>query len=49
VDGFVIWCKRLEKGSFPKKIAKEHMTRKEFILLLEGVIPRKITPRFSLK
>jgi transposase len=49
VDGLAIWCKRLEKGTFPKKLAKEQMNRRDFFLLLEGVIPKKILPRFSVK
>lgn len=49
VDGLAIWCKRLEKGTFSKKMAKEEMSRRDFFLLLEGVIPKKTTPRFSIK
>jgi len=49
VDGLAIWTKRLEKGTFRKKSVMKTMTRRDFFLLLEGVIPKKITPRFSLK
>lgn len=48
VDGFAIWTKRLEKGAFRKKSLMSTMNRRDFLLLLEGVIPKKITPRFSL-
>ena len=49
VDGFAIWMKRLEMGTFQKKSITNTMTRRDFFLLLEGVIPKKITPRFSMK
>ena len=49
VDGLAIWTKRLEKGTFRKKSVLNTMTRRDFFLLLEGVIPQKITPRFSVK
>lgn len=49
-DGFAIWYKRLEKGRFPMKDSgRISMTRKEFFMLLEGVIPKRITTRFSLE
>jgi len=48
-DGLAIWCKRLEKGSFPKKCFVEQMDRKQFFMLLEGIIPQKIVTRFSVK
>jgi transposase len=49
VDGFAIWYKRLEKGSFSKKIDQECLDRKAFLMLLEGVTPQKIQRRFSLE
>lgn len=48
-DGFVIWFKRLEKGTFPWKWGeKANLDRKSFLLLLEGVVPKRIHKRFSL-
>jgi len=48
-DGFVIFYKRLEKGSF---VAKESGTsiigRREFLMLLEGITPKRLQRRFSL-
>ena len=49
MDGLVIWCKRLEKGTFSKKWMEQEMDRRHFLMLLEGIIPQKITRRFSLK
>ena len=47
-DGFVIWYKRLEKGSFGKWGTETTLNRTSFLMMLEGVIPKKITARFSL-
>jgi len=49
MDGLVIWCKRLEKGTFSRKLAKQEMNRRDFFLLLEGITPRRIAGRFSVK
>ena len=48
VDGLAIWCKRLEKGAFSKKLAEKHMDRRQFFMLLEGITPQKTSRRFSL-
>jgi transposase len=49
LDGLAIWSKRLEKGVFPKQENKGNLlTRKEFLMLLEGIIPKRLQPRFSL-
>jgi len=47
LDGFIIWYKRLERGTFSRNLAKEQMDRRDFLLLLEGVTPKKIRPRFQ--
>ncbi len=48
-DGFAIFYKRLEKGTFTaKKEGAPQISRQEFLLLLEGVIPKRIQRRFSL-
>tara|TARA_B100001964_G_C14193490_1_gene582234 strand:- start:918 stop:1247 length:330 start_codon:yes stop_codon:yes gene_type:complete len=48
-DGFVIWYKRLEKGSFLRqKEGSVSLDRREFLMLLEGVTPKKIQQRFSV-
>lgn len=49
VDGLAIWHKRLEKGSFPKRETGEViMDRREFFMLLEGIIPMRIKKRFRI-
>jgi transposase len=48
-DGFAIWWKRLEKGTFRLLgIDKKLIDRKEFFMLLEGVTPYRIQKRFKL-
>lgn len=48
-DGFVIWYKRLEQGTFSGCFTgSEALTRQQFVLLLEGVVPKRINKRFSL-
>ena len=44
-DGFAIWYKRLEKGSFAAKAQSETLDRREFLMLLEGIEPKKIRPK----
>ena len=48
-DGLAIWYKRLEKGSFPKP-KKEGLIieRKEFFMMLEGIVPMRIQKRFKI-
>jgi transposase len=49
-DGFAIWYKRLEKGSFQRFSSGDGLiSRRDFLMILEGVVPKKINRRFSLK
>lgn len=48
-DGFAIWYKRLEKGTFnlPHILAQNgRIDRLELSLLLEGVVPKKVKKRY---
>jgi transposase len=48
-DGFAIWYKRLEKGTFSGCFSgRQELTRQQFVLLLEGVVPKRLSRRFSL-
>jgi transposase len=48
-DGFVIWYKRLEQGSFSGCFSGQlELSRQQFVLLLEGVVPKRLSKRFSL-
>jgi transposase len=48
-DGFAIFYKRLEKGTFTaKKDTTSPLLRREFLMLLEGIIPKRLQTRFSL-
>lgn len=48
-DGFAIWYKQLERGTFlHQKKGSLEINRRELILLLEGVTPKKVQRRFSL-
>ena len=49
-DGFIIFYKRLEKGSFPYQWGKKSsIDRREFLMLFEGIEPKKIRSRFAIK
>src|ERR1035437_2486874 len=46
-DGFVIWYKRLEQGTFSSCFAgHDELSRQQFTMLLEGVVPRRLNKRF---
>jgi transposase len=48
-DGFAIYCKRLEQGTFLWKWGSHAvMDRKSFLMMLEGITPKRIQKRFSL-
>jgi len=46
-DGLAIWYKRLEKGSFLRN-KKTVLNRREFVMLLEGIVPKKLNRRYSI-
>jgi len=48
-DGFAIWHKRLEQGSFrPPNIPSVDglIDRRQLSMLLEGVVPKKVSKRY---
>ena len=48
-DGFVIFYKRLEKGTFAWKWGSpDALDRRSFFMLLEGITPKRLQHRFSL-
>jgi transposase len=48
-DGFAIWYKRLERGTFADCFSGcQELTRQQFVLLLEGIVPKRLSRRFSL-
>ena len=48
-DGLALWYKRLEQGRFPlDKNQNISMGRRYFLMLLEGVIPKRKSKRFIL-
>lgn len=47
-DGFAIWWKRLERGSFRLLgINKTLIDRREFFMLLEGITPKRMQKRYK--
>ena len=47
-DGLAIWNKRLEKGSFEQqKDGNPWIDRREFFMILEGVIPKRLNNRYK--
>ena len=48
-DGLVIWFKRLEKGSFAWKWGSDNrLDRRTFLMLLEGVTPKRLQVRYNI-
>jgi transposase len=48
-DGFAIWYKRLEQGTFSNCFSgRGELSRQQFTMLLEGVVPQRLNKRFSL-
>jgi len=50
-DGLAVWYKRLEKGRFAVPAVREgraELQRRDLALLLEGVVPLRVKPRFRL-
>ena len=48
-DGYAIYYKRLERGKFIVNAGSRcSLTRREFLMLFEGVKPKYINSRFSL-
>lgn len=48
-DGLVIWFKRLEKGSFAWKWGDQEMLdRRTFLMLLEGITPKRVQVRYNI-
>ena len=49
-DGFVIYFKRLEKGRYRWTWGEvKHLDRRTFLMLLEGITPKRLYKRFSLE
>jgi transposase len=49
-DGLAQWYKRLEKGTFRiSPDGRTQLTRREFVMLLEGIEPKGMSPRFSIE
>jgi transposase len=48
-DGQALWYKRLERGTFRVSAGgRAELSRREFVMLLEGIRPRRLAKRFSL-
>ncbi len=48
LDGLAIWYKRLERGTFPRQNLEGFLIdRKNFFMMLEGVVPRRFYKRYT--
>jgi transposase len=48
-DGFAIWYKHLQKGSFTiRAFTTQTIDRREFLMMLEGVEPKRLQKRFKI-
>jgi len=47
-DGLALWYKRLEKGSFPLPKGTDFLERRQFFMLLEGVVPQSVQKRYKV-
>ena len=47
-DGLAIWQKRLEKGLFGKTPQSKTIDRRGFLMLLEGITPRRLNRRYTV-
>jgi transposase len=48
-DGFVLWAKKLRQGCFRKLDGDDQkITRRELMMLLEGIAPKRLNKRFTL-
>jgi transposase len=47
-DGLAVWMKRLEKGLFARITSSEPLIdRRRFLMLLEGITPRRLNSRYK--
>jgi transposase len=48
-DGLVIWFKRLEKGTFAWDWnSKSPIDRRAFLMILEGIVPKRLQLRYNI-
>tara|TARA_B100001964_G_scaffold111170_1_gene124106 strand:+ start:508 stop:840 length:333 start_codon:yes stop_codon:yes gene_type:complete len=48
-DGLVIWYKRLERGAFHfTQIKNKLLDRRSFLMLLEGIVPKRLHKRYTI-
>ena len=47
-DGYALWCKRLQKACFRELSGDSRIiSRRDLMLMLEGVVPQRMSKRFS--